>query len=166
MSMWASGVRSAQKVIEDVEECLIDNGIFFQEVTLYPFRSNGGRSNGMSAVFHHINDGTHKHISISVYEHWKSDNICIKVDSWVPTAMEGEGHDVPNVEFRHDERQHVIYGIQSFLLHYFKIPFPKEWYVPCEFKGNSSLDDEKLIEYVNDNMISTIVDWCDPPEDE
>jgi hypothetical protein len=166
MATWASGVRAAQKVIEDVEECLVDNGIFFQEITLYPFRSNGGRSNGVSAVFNYVKDEVRKHVSISVYEHWNTDHICIKVDSWVPTAMQGEKHDVPDVEFRQNELQHVVYGIQSFLLQYFGISFPKEWNVPCGFKGNSSLDDDKLMDYVDDKMMPVIVDWCEPPEDD
>lgn len=165
MATWTNGVRSAQKMIEDVEMCLSENCTHFREITLYPFRSNGGRSNGVTAIFEYQQGNKKNHVSISVYEHWTSDNICVKVSDWVPTNM-SEGHDEPSAEFRQNESDCVCYAIQSFLCQFFNIPFPKEWYVPMGFKGFGTFDDDKKMDYADDKMMPTIIDWCDPPEED
>ncbi|MGW8178473.1 MAG: hypothetical protein ACWGQW_06880 [bacterium] len=170
MATWCSGVRAAQHLMEGVEECLQGYGYYFH-VTLYPFRSNGGRSNGVSAIFEYDypkQDKERKLVCITLFEHWNTDNLCVKVDRWVPTNVPTtEGHDEPNAEFRCDsmQTQTVAYAIQSFLLQYFDLPYPKEWDVPKGFRGTGTFEDEGRMDVADDIMMPTIVDWCDPPEE-
>lgn len=166
MARWCSGVRAAERLIQDVEECMNDNSVYFHDVTLFPFRSNGGRSNGITAVFEYKVDDKREMVGISLYEHWNSDNICIKIDNYVPVNMSGEQHDIPNVEFKQDQVMEVAYAIQSFLHQYFKIPYPREWNVPHGFKGNGDYLTQQMMDYVDDKMMPTIIDWCDPPGEE
>jgi len=168
MATWTPGVRAAQRIIEAVEEALNDNSIYFREVTLYPFRTNGGRSNGVTAWFEYAsNDETgqpnvRKHICISVYEHWNTDQIDVKISEYVP-HNDTEKHDEPTVQFKCDQLQAVVCGIQLFLANYFDIPEPKEWYVPSQFKGNCVVSDE-VSNAAEDLMMSAIMEFCNPEE--
>lgn len=166
MATWVNGVRAAQSLIENVEECMQGYG-YYLHVSLYPYRTSSGQSNGVSAVFENRTPEGNKYICISVYEHWGTDNLCLKVDNWVPTSITGMQYDIPGVEFRENslQVQEVAYGIQSFLCQFFDLPYPNEWDVPLGFQGNGHFEDEDRMDYVDDTMMPLIMDWCDPPKE-
>ncbi len=167
MATWCSGVRSAQFLLDHVQTALTENGIYFQEVTYWPFRSNGGRSNGITAEFNYRRDKkiplNKQRICVSVYEHWSSDEIDIKITHFIPSNVD-EHHDEPSIQFSPHQIKEVVYAIQNFLVQYFNIKFPEEWYVPQGFKGFISINDAKM-EYVDEKMMSILMDWLEPDEE-
>lgn len=168
MATWIEGVRSAQRIIEQVEECMRANCLyFFRNVDLYPYRTNGGRSDGVTAWFEIKKDSTYKHICVSVYEHWNTDNICLKFSEFVPMNMD-ENHDIPSVQFPSSSStsvQAVVLAIQLFLTRYFDLPIPTNWEVPTTYKGCGTVDTE-LYDWVNDRMHPIFVNWFQPDFDD
>lgn len=132
MPTWCSGVRAAQRVFEDVEKALRENSVRFQEIDLYPYRTNGGRSDGVTAWFQY----DQRHICISLFEHWNSGNICMKISEFTPVNM-FDDHDIADIEFRSNEVEILIWAIQSFLCRYFGLDMPKPLYIPSGYKGIS-----------------------------
>lgn len=160
MATWAKGVREAQYLIENVEGHLQGYG-YYLHVSLYPFRTNGGRSDGVSAVFENRTSEGNKYICVSLYEHWHTDDLCLKFNSWVPCSIESEKHDVADVRFKclkHQE-QEVTLAIQDFLIQFFDFNFQEN----LEGVGDLSAADAERIEEL---MMPIIMDWCEPPEDE
>lgn len=161
MATWCEGVRSSQRIIEYVEQCLQESIIHFDEVILYPFRSNGGRSNGVTARIEKYHK--QKHIFVSVYEHWNSDQINVKVSEYMPVNM-SKDHDKPTVQFNGNTEtsvQAVVHGIQWFLCQYFDIAFPNEWYVPyVGFKG-ICVPSDTLQNYAEDTVMPLVDEFCD-----
>lgn len=166
MATWTNGVRAAEKMIQDVEECLQSNGIYFHQVTLYPYRTSGGRSDGVSAVFEHKIGDVRNWICVTIYEHWNSDNICLKFDKWVPSHIQGDKHDVPDVMFKYNQVAEVNYAIQLLLINFFSVEEPQEIYVTSGFQGCIKFDDLDKINWIEDHMMSVIMDWSTPPADE
>ena len=145
MATWARSVQQAKNLIESVEHCLRENGInTFEYVELHPFKSRGGRSEGVSAVFYFTvagpgGEAQSDHICISVYEHWNTDAIDIRIDNWVPVyaILDIEtGHDEPHVEFESDEVNIAVLFIQMMLLDHFKITMSEDFTYGDTWSGN------------------------------
>lgn len=160
MATWAKGIRDAQYLIENVEGYLQGYG-YYLHVSLYPYRTNGGRSDGVSAVFENRTPEGNKYICISLYEHWGTDSLCLKFNTWVPCSMEGERHDVPDVQLKYTkyQEQEVTLAIQDFLLQFFDFPLPDG----LEGVGDLSATD---VERIEELMMPTIMEWCEPPDGE
>lgn len=159
MAIWVDSVRAAVSLIENIEQCLSENCINFRRITLYPFRTQGGRSNGVTADFDYCPG---KNVYITVYEHWNTDNVCIQFNMHQPVFLDNKHHDVPHVQFKNDDIAAICYAIQSFIVQVFDIEYPNEWLVPYSgFRGITTIDN-KTMESVDDHMMPVLMDWIDP----
>jgi hypothetical protein len=89
MSRWTKSVSDAISIIDEVERCVVELG-YHIDVELMPYKTSGGRGNGITATFSYYNrettDNEHKYMSVSIWNHHNSDNICIKMTDYPPAV--------------------------------------------------------------------------------
>jgi hypothetical protein len=133
MANWHHHVAAAAQFFQNVERAMSDNCIRFDEVTLYPWQSNGGRSNGVTAHFYRRNKGD---FYVTLYEHWNSDQLDLQFNRNLPShIMNDEKHDTPHLQYGPDKLHIAMLAVQTFLLYWFGDNLPKDMYYAKDFGG-------------------------------
>ena len=132
MANWHRHVAAAAQFFQDVERAMSDNCIRFDEVTLCPWQSNGGRSNGATAHFYRRGGND---FYITLYEYWNSDELCLQFHRYQPDHMLGEKHDTPHLKFGPDRLHIAMLAVQIFLIYWFGDNLPKDMYYTKGFGG-------------------------------
>ena len=122
MSRWTKSVSDAISIIDEVERCVVELG-YHIDVELMPYKTSGGRGNGITATFSYYNrettDNEHKYMSVSIWNHHNSDNICIKMTDYPPAVCFmgsiNEDHDIPDLTFNNNESDKVTATIIAYL---------------------------------------------------
>lgn len=121
---------AAIRFFEDVNNCMNENCIVIRHQYWSSFQSLGGRSEGITAFY-----GNDANIYITVYEHWNTDQIDIKVTQYPITHLMHDNHDTPDVQLGSTDRNLSILIVQMLLVRYFEYNI-NEYYVPYEgYKG-------------------------------